>query len=927
MKNMYDSIKKLMKKHNIANRLALTYSVAWNLTLLFFIIGVVVFCFTLGAGGGYFASLVKDEPIRSYADMEKSIHDFEQTSEVYFADQKYLGKVRTDVDREKADLDQISPHLIHAVISTEDKMFYEHHGVVPKAIVRAMLQEATGSSVQTGGSTLTQQLIKNQFLTNETSFDRKAKEIMLALRLEKYFKKDEILQAYLNVADFGRNSSGRNIAGVQTAAQGLFGVDASKLSIPQAAFIAGLPQSPYGYTPFTNKGEIKEDLSPGLNRMKTVLQRMKDSGFISDKEYQDALRFNLASSLTKSDKSMNENYPFLTNEIESRARNILMDQMAKADEITKEDLAKSDELYNDYYKKADTALRNNGYKIYTTVDQAIYNNMNQIAKDFEYYGTVRTVMKKDLNTGKYVKVKEPVETGAVLIQNKTGRILSFVGGRDYNREQINHATRSVRQNGSSMKPLLDYAPAMEQGIVQPGSVVADVPYSTTGGYTPGNYDGSYHGLVTVRNALQNSYNIPAVKTFMKNQANDPVQYLSKMGFTSLQEEDYTGFPSLSLGGLTTGVSVEENVNAYTTFANGGKFIDAYMIEKIESADGDVIYQHKSKPVDIFTPQTAYLTLDMMRDVISNGTARSMNSYLNFSSDFAGKTGTSNFYHDAWFVASNPSVTFGTWIGYDTPKPLDISYKGINYGNRNVLLWSRLMNGAYKAKPDLVQTNERFKQPNGLVRKSYCTLTGKLPSSLCQKAGLVSTDLFNSKYAPNQVDDSLTEGKFVYMDGKAYKVPKNAPGEFVKTGYLLKENALDSMGIHSLKELKRFSGEKFSSIFISANRELKDDGGNPATIPHVSWNNQQITWSKSASNDVIGYRVYRVAENGAKQLVAKPSAQDTLSAKASDGQFVVVAVDVAGKESAPSQLVGQKKEEKKNDNEKKEKEKPKKTGSN
>lgn len=925
MKNSYHSIKKLLKKHNITNRLALTYSVAWNLTLLFLIIGLVLFCFTLGVGGGYFASLVKDEPIRSYADMEKSIYDFEQTSEVFFADQKYLGKVRTDVDREKVNLDQISPHLIHAVISTEDEMFYEHHGIVPKAIVRAMLQEATGSSVQTGGSTLTQQLIKNQFLTNETSFDRKAKEIMLALRLEKYFEKDEILQAYLNVADFGRNSSGRNIAGVQTAAKGLFGIDASKLSIPQAAFIAGLPQSPYGYTPFTNKGEVKEDLSPGLNRMKTVLQRMKENGFISDKEYKDALTFNLAGSLSKADKSIIEKYPYLTYEIEARARKIIMDQMAKEDEITNEDLEKSDELYNVYYKKADAALRNNGYKIYTTIDKSIYDKMNQIAKDFEYYGTAKTETKKDLNTGKIVKVEEPVETGAMLIQNKTGRILSFVGGRDYNREQINHATQSVRQNGSSMKPLLDYAPAMEQGIVQPGSVVADVPYSV-GAYSPKNYDGTYHGLVTIRSALRNSYNIPAVKTFMKNQGNNPVQYLSKMGFTSLQSEDYTAFPSLALGGLTTGVSVEENVNAYTTFANSGKFIDAYMIEKIES-NGDVIYQQKSQPVDVFTPQTAYLTLDMMRDVISNGTARSMNSYLNFRSDFAGKTGTSNSYHDAWFVASNPSVTFGTWIGYDTPKALDISYKGINYGSRNVLLWSRLMNGAYEAKPELVQTHERFKQPDGLVRKSYCTLTGKLPSSLCQKAGLVSTDLFNSKYAPNQVDNSLTEGKFVYMDGKAYKVPENAPREFVKTGYLLKEKALDNMGIHSLNELKNYNGEKLKSLVISSNRELKDDGGNPAAVPRVSWNNQQIKWGKSASNDVIGYRVYRIGENGSKKAVAKRTAQDTLSAKAGDGQFVVVAVDVSGKESQPSQAVGQKKEEKKNGNENKEEKKPKDAGSN
>jgi len=205
--------------------------------------------FAGGLGAGYFASLVRDEPVRSYENMKKEIYNYEETSELYFANEVYLGKLYTDLEREEVNLTDVSEDLINAVISTEDEYFYQHEGVVPKAIMRALFQEVTNASVQSGGSTLTQQLIKNQLLTNEVSFDRKAKEILLALRLEKFFEKEEILEAYLNVSTFGRNSSGRNIAGVQSAAEVTFGVNASELTLPLAAFIAGLPQIPFGYTP------------------------------------------------------------------------------------------------------------------------------------------------------------------------------------------------------------------------------------------------------------------------------------------------------------------------------------------------------------------------------------------------------------------------------------------------------------------------------------------------------------------------------------------------------------------------------------------------------------------------------------------------------------------------------------------------------
>src|SRR5690625_1475616 len=251
--------KKIWNTGKIQRISRLTYDIIWNIILFFIIVGFIGLFFGIGIGAGYFAALVKDEPIRSYASMEKDIYNIEETSKLYFADEVYIGDVRSDLHREKVPLKEISPILIDAVIATEDEYFKEHNGVVPKAIVRAILQEAINSDVKTGGSTLTQQIIKNQILTNEVSFDRKAKEILLALRLERFFDKDEILESYLNIIPYGRDAAGDNIAGIQTAAQGIFGVDAKDLTLPQAAYLAGLPQSPSAYTPLVNSGGLKED--------------------------------------------------------------------------------------------------------------------------------------------------------------------------------------------------------------------------------------------------------------------------------------------------------------------------------------------------------------------------------------------------------------------------------------------------------------------------------------------------------------------------------------------------------------------------------------------------------------------------------------------------------------------------------------------
>lgn len=899
MKEKLKKVLSLITNKKTVKSARITYQVFWNLLLIFLTIIIVGASFASGVGAGYFASLVKDEPIRSYDSMKKDIYDYSETSNLYFANDVYLGKLRSDLDREEVNLDQISDYLVKAVIATEDEYFYQHNGVVPKSIFRALFQEVTNSSVQTGGSTLTQQLIKNQILTNQVSFQRKASEILLALRLEKFFSKKQILDAYLNVTTFGRNSSGRNIAGVQSAAKGIFGKSAKELTLPEAAFIAGLPQSPFGYTPFTQEGKLKNNLQPGIQRMKTVLKRMLDGGYITESQYKTAVAYDITKDFAPPGINPVEQYPWLTFEIEKRSAQILATVLAKNDGISENALKKDDKLYNNYLTLANRDLQQNGYEIHTTIDKNIYDAMQKAKDQYPYFGPDKAQVVKDPDTGEKKTVMEPVEVGAMLIENKTGKIISFVGGRDYNKQQLNHATSSIRQNGSTMKPLLVYAPAFEEGKAFPGTPIPDVALKLNPADSknpwPHNYDLKYSGITSARTALTKSINVPAVKLYKDIQPIKPIKYLEKMGFSSLVKDDYSNLAT-AIGSLRNGVTVEENTNAYTTFANGGKFIDAYLIDKIVDKNGKVIYQHKVNPVTVFTPQTAFLTLDMMRDVVKRGTAAGINSRLKFTTDWAGKTGTGNEYIDSWFVASNPNITFGIWTGYDTPKSLQA--KGsLTYSQRTNFLWVDLINAAYKQNPSLIAPKETFKMPSGIVKRSYCATSGLLPSAICTKAGLVESDYFNAKFVPTKIDDSLIDGKYVQIGDKKYLALDTTPDDFAQKGVILNPDFIKGMVGNNFTDYAQLIPKKdnWGKILVPT-ATIKENGKIPSATT-ISVKGNTITWPSVSESDVIGYRVYKFDLTAHK--VASIKSGSSLTYTGDTGSYYVTTVDISGNESSPS----------------------------
>ncbi|WP_173915825.1 transglycosylase domain-containing protein [Halobacillus sp. Marseille-Q1614] len=904
VKSLWGKTQSLWGNGTIQKNFRIGYDVVWNVILFFILIGIIGLFFAGGVGAGYFASLVKDQPAQSPEEIQSEIYNYEETSQVYFAGEELLGEVRTDLYRDEISLDQVDKNLKNAVIATEDEYFETHDGVVPKAVLRAIVQEATNSAVKTGGSTLTQQVVKNQILTNEVSFERKAKEILIAMRIEKFFEKEEILEAYLNIVPFGRNANGDNIAGVKTAAEGIFGVGPDELSIAQAAFIAGLPQNPFSYTPFLNNGEVKSDenLQAGIERMHEVLSRMYSAGYISKEEYDKAMKFDLKENLREPSSRAREKYPFLVTEANKRAKDKMVAYLAEKNGDSLKDIRGDEELKAEYETLAERELSSGGYKIHTTIDKEVYEVMQKIKDNYTNYDSTRTVTVEE--EGETVTKEMPVEVGSTLIENSTGKILGFIGGRDHNREQVNHATQARRSPGSTMKPLTAYGPGIDMGEIHPGSVFTDVPYQYPGTDTDvGNYGGGYNGFVSAREALKRSLNIPAVKSYTSILDKNPGEYLSKMGFSTIPEEAYQ-YPSLALGSAE--VINEEMTNAYAAFGNMGNFVDAYMIEKIETKEGEVIYEHEAKDTEVFSPQASYLTIDMMRDVLSSGTASGLKGQLTHPGvDWAGKTGTSQDYKDAWFIATNPNVTMSMWMGYDYNERLNRN----GYSSRNTGLWARVVNAVTEIRPELMAPSASFERPGGIESKSYCATSGLLASDLCSSAGLSRSDLYISKFAPTKKDDSLTSGDFVEIKGDLYPAGSDTPGEFIINeggGVTLSPEFIEENNYDSPEILKHLIPDDWDNVAISSSGSsgggtVENDNSNPSAPGNVSTGSSRLSWSHSSSDDVVGYRIYRAGTSGGS-FSQVGSTRGTSFSLEGDGVYAVRAVDYFGQSSGLSSTV-------------------------
>ena len=678
-----------------------------------FILGFIGGLFGAGLAIGYGVALFDKAKVPQAEELLKQVKNIASISEITYSDGSTIASIEGDLLRTSVGSDAISDNLKRAIIATEDEHFNEHHGVVPKAVIRATLGTFVGLGSSSGGSTLTQQVIKQQVVGDAPTLARKATEIVDALALERVMGKDEILTAYLNIAPFGRNNKGQNIAGAQQAAEGIFGVEASKLSVPQAAFIAGLPQSPISYSPYESDGSMKsdEDMALGIKRAKDVLYNMYRTGALSQEDYQQYKDYDFKKDFLPSGSVSTASRGYLYFATLAEAVDRMYDYLIQQDNISSQEL-KNESIQKAYRDLATKEIENGGYKVTTTINKNIHTAMqNAVAS----YGRL-----VDDSTG------QP-EVGNVLMDNKTGAILGFVGGRNYQENQNNHAIDTKRSPASTTKPLLAYGIAIDQGLMGSASILSNYPTNFSNGNPIMYVNSPGTAMMTLGEALNYSWNIPAYWTYrtLREKGVDVKGYMEKMGY----EIPEYGIESLPMGGGIE-VTVAQHTNGYQTIANNGVYQQKHMIAKIESPDGRVIYEYKSQPVQVYSKATATIMQSLLRDVVSSRITSSFQSDLSSinpslaSADWIGKTGTTNEDENMWLMLSTPRLTLGGWLGHDDNRPLA---KGAGH-YRNANYMAHLVNAIQQAEPG-IWGNERFNLDSSVTKSQVLKSTGQKPGKV------------------------------------------------------------------------------------------------------------------------------------------------------------------------------------------------------
>lgn len=713
-KSEKQDLKKKVDIHQLENGFGIFLRTLKLLINSIVVLGFLIAIFGGGVGVGFVVSLFDKVEVPKTEELVEKVSEVSRISTITYSDGSLVSEVNSDLLRIPVTSEEVSDYLKQAVIATEDETFETHNGVVPKAVLRAALG-SIGLGSSSGGSTLTQQLIKQQLVGDAPTFTRKANEIISALALERNMTKNEILTIYLNVSPFGRNNQGKNIAGVEAAARGIFGKTAKELSVPQAAYIAGLPQSPIVYSPYASDGTRKadDDMIYGIERYQDVLYNMYRASFLTKEEYEAYKDYDIKQDFIAPAPITSDTKDYLYYEVMEEAQQVMFDYLVKRDAVSENDL-KNDDIKSSYEEMATQELSQGGYIIKSTVDKGIYSAMQSVVAN---YGSV-------LDNG-----NEYVETGSVLIDNSTGAILGFIGGRNFATNQNNHAFDTQRSPASTIKPLLAYGIAIDQGLLGSASILSNYPTNFSSGQ-PIMYGSSKGtGMMNLQTAIDMSVNIPAFWTYkmIQNAGVNAKDYMEKMNYHIPMYD----IESVPLGGGVE-ISVLTNTNAYQTLANGGVYNKHYIVESITASDGTVVYQHEAAPVQVYSKATASIMNMLLRQVINSGytsTFKSRLSSLNpqaATSDFVGKTGTSNEVNDVWLMLSTPKVTLGTWVGNDDNSEM---YVWTGYYNNSQYV-AYLVDALYNVKSDMF--SGKFELDNSVISSNVVSSTG-------QRAGTVQVN--------------------------------------------------------------------------------------------------------------------------------------------------------------------------------------------
>lgn len=582
-----------------------------------------------------------------------------QTSLVYDSNNNIIAKLKGEKDVYYLEIDDIPDYTKYAFIATEDKNFLTHNGIDIKGIMRAAVNLVKNQSISGGGSTITQQLARNIFLTHEVSFERKIKEIFISILLEKNYTKEEILEYYINSIYFSNGAYG-----IEAASKKFFSKSSSELTLAETAFICAIPNNPTLYNPITNYDNT-------VKRQIRMLGYMLEDGYITQEEYDEALEEEI---VLKVEGGMKNNY--VDTYVIHCATEALMEMKGfefRTEFKNDRDKESYNEVYNEMYTASQKELYTGGYRIYTSIDMTKQNELqNALDNELKNFTSIA-------ENGMY-----EFQGAATAIDNATGKVVAIVGGRsqDVSGYTLNRAFQSYRQPGSTFKPLVVYTPIFEKKGYLPSTLVND----TKSADGPRNYNGRYDGMITIRQAVQQSKNTIAWNLFNEIGPEKGLSYVRKMGFKKIVDADNT--LSSALGGLTYGASTLEMASAYSAIARDGYFYKTTCIIKITDANGNVLYNDIQEPIQIYTTKAARIMTNVLQSVMEGGTGAALQ--LN-NMPSAGKTGSTNDLKDGWFAGYTKYYTTVVWCGYDSPKPVTGLY-GSSYPGR---IWKNFMNAIHK----------------------------------------------------------------------------------------------------------------------------------------------------------------------------------------------------------------------------------------
>lgn len=611
------------------------------------VLGVLFLLFSLAVLTiGLFFYVKYGRAILSYRSKAKKImrestrEDFmrSQTSIIYATDGTVIKTLQSGKELYYLSYDRIPKEVITAMIVTEDKKFFSHEGVDYMANLRAAysLIKHKGTIYQ-GGSTITQQLARNIYLTNEKTYARKITEIFLAAELEKRYNKTEILEFYLNNIYFANG-----FYGIQAAAHGYFSRGVAELSLSELMFLCAIPNNPSLYDPYLHFDDT-------LARRDSVMEQMVQDGKLDREVYEEAKREEIV--LCPQETKYNDYVETFAIFCATRA---LMEANGFPFCYSFTEDAEKDrylEYYNESYAYWQKQLYTGGYRVYTSID------LEKQALLLETVQNQLSEFDEKTEAGIYT-----LQGAATCVENDTGRVVAIVGGRGETTQgySLNRAYQSFRQPGSSIKPLVVYTPWLERGMF-PDTIVVDEKFN--GG--PRNANGVYSGKITMRRAVEVSKNTVAWKLFEELTPEVGLSYVTNMQFRNIVPSDYV--PPASLGGLTYGVCTLEMAGAYCTLANDGLYRPATCIVEIAKSDGTVVVEREREAIRIYEENATRMMTDILQGVMTNGTGVKLRLKNSVS---AGKTGTTNDIKDGWFVGYTPYYTTAVWVGYDMPKPLD-----------------------------------------------------------------------------------------------------------------------------------------------------------------------------------------------------------------------------------------------------------------